>query len=437
MAILKNLTINDTGYLQIPSGTIAQRPASPSQGMIRYNTDFKENEYYNGTDWITGTSDNSIVTDGLVLWLDAALPSSYPGSGTTWTDLSGSGNHHTLTGSPTFSSGRFTLDGSTQGFTKASSMSGVTSTNTVVLFYSTLDSQELWVRGNQNNSVYLSASSGNSYYHAGVGSPTNSVDLKSATNPVTEGYRNGKFHMWEAKNVDFSSWTYYEWFLYPGGWQMAGTVGTIMIYNKNLTQEESRQNFIALRNRYDILQVENVPYESLTYTASGNLTLTGNGTDNVSIFKTSGSSAWDNQAYSATAFTAPCTIEFNKQAGTTDNGSSYAMIGWNEDPTTDASYTSLDYAAYPHRTDTYSVYHNASQVLFSGAWSTANKFYIVYGTDGFIRHYNGSTLLYSVNYGSGKTVYVDSSFYSVNSTFGGFSNLKVTKYAWNGTAYFY
>jgi hypothetical protein len=176
-------------------------------------------------------------------------------------------------------------------------------------------------------------------------------------------------------------------------------------------------------------------YETLTFTASGNLTVTGNGTNNVSIFKTSGSSSWDNHAYSNTGFTAPCTLEFNKQAGSTDNGVSYAMMGWNADPTTDASYLSLDYASYPYRTGVYEVYNNGSQVLASGTWSTANKFYIVYGTDGFIRHYNGSTLLYtSPSYGTG-TVYVDSSFYSVDATFGGFSNIRVAKFAWNGTSY--
>ena len=38
-----------------------------------------------------------IVTDGLVLCLDAADKNSYPGSGNTWTDLSGNGNNGTLT----------------------------------------------------------------------------------------------------------------------------------------------------------------------------------------------------------------------------------------------------------------------------------------------------------------------------------------------------
>jgi hypothetical protein len=45
-----------------------------------------------------------IVTNGLVLALDAADRNSYPGSGTTWRDLSGNNNNGTLTNGPTFSS---------------------------------------------------------------------------------------------------------------------------------------------------------------------------------------------------------------------------------------------------------------------------------------------------------------------------------------------
>jgi len=44
-----------------------------------------------------------IVTDGLVLALDAGNTKSYPGSGTTWTDLSGLGNTATMFGSVPFS----------------------------------------------------------------------------------------------------------------------------------------------------------------------------------------------------------------------------------------------------------------------------------------------------------------------------------------------
>ena len=46
-----------------------------------------------------------IITDGLVLYLDAANTRSYPGNGTVWSDLSRSGINGTLTNGPTFNSG--------------------------------------------------------------------------------------------------------------------------------------------------------------------------------------------------------------------------------------------------------------------------------------------------------------------------------------------
>jgi len=53
---------------------------------------------------MAGSTGPNIVEDGLVLALDAANKKSYPGSGTTWTDLVGS-NDSTLTNGPTFDSG--------------------------------------------------------------------------------------------------------------------------------------------------------------------------------------------------------------------------------------------------------------------------------------------------------------------------------------------
>jgi hypothetical protein len=46
----------------------------------------------------------NIVTDGLVLALDAANTKSYISGSTTWNDLSGNGNNGTLVNGPTFSS---------------------------------------------------------------------------------------------------------------------------------------------------------------------------------------------------------------------------------------------------------------------------------------------------------------------------------------------
>ena len=47
----------------------------------------------------------NIVTDGLVLYLDAANTKSYVSGSTTWNDLSRSGNNGTLVNGPTFNSG--------------------------------------------------------------------------------------------------------------------------------------------------------------------------------------------------------------------------------------------------------------------------------------------------------------------------------------------
>jgi hypothetical protein len=54
-----------------------------------------------------------IVTNGLVLNLDAGNPYSYysPTSGTTWTDVSGNGNNGTLVNGPVYSNGAITFDG--------------------------------------------------------------------------------------------------------------------------------------------------------------------------------------------------------------------------------------------------------------------------------------------------------------------------------------
>ena len=51
-----------------------------------------------------------IVTTGLVGYWDAGSSKSYPGSGTTWYDISGKGNHGTLINGPTYSEGAISFD---------------------------------------------------------------------------------------------------------------------------------------------------------------------------------------------------------------------------------------------------------------------------------------------------------------------------------------
>ena len=61
----------------------------------------------------------NIVKDGLVLYLDAGSPNSYPliNSSTTWKDISGNANNSSLVNTPTFSTtvgGAFTFNGTNQ-----------------------------------------------------------------------------------------------------------------------------------------------------------------------------------------------------------------------------------------------------------------------------------------------------------------------------------
>lgn len=46
-----DVLLSGTGVLDLPVGTTAQRPGSPTSGMIRFNTDLGQFEGYNGTTW--------------------------------------------------------------------------------------------------------------------------------------------------------------------------------------------------------------------------------------------------------------------------------------------------------------------------------------------------------------------------------------------------
>jgi hypothetical protein len=75
-----------------------------------------------------------VPTSGLQLLLD---DSSYPGTGTTWNDMSGNGKNATLVNSPTFVStdgGYFSLNGTNQYFTVPSGFADFTSGITVLAF---------------------------------------------------------------------------------------------------------------------------------------------------------------------------------------------------------------------------------------------------------------------------------------------------------------
>jgi alpha-tubulin suppressor-like RCC1 family protein len=117
-----------------------------------------------------------LVTDGLVLALDAGNTKSYPGSGTSWTDISGQGGSATLTNGPTFSSsnlGSIVFDGindyvaSVSNITLANAFSislWVKHTNSTPVQerYISLGSDRIVVQENENGDLNLYVTDGTS-----------------------------------------------------------------------------------------------------------------------------------------------------------------------------------------------------------------------------------------------------------------------------------
>lgn len=76
--------------------------------------DIKKINIQKTSNYFFSKPDVSIITDGLILYLDAGNILSYPGSGTTWTDLSGNGYIGTLNNNASYTAingGGITFDG--------------------------------------------------------------------------------------------------------------------------------------------------------------------------------------------------------------------------------------------------------------------------------------------------------------------------------------
>ena len=57
-------TFSSPNYFVPPSGSTAQRPSSPGEGMIRFNTDSGHLEYYTGTHWADVIVNNNELGGG-------------------------------------------------------------------------------------------------------------------------------------------------------------------------------------------------------------------------------------------------------------------------------------------------------------------------------------------------------------------------------------
>jgi hypothetical protein len=117
------------------------------------------------------------VTSGLVASFDAQNPSSYPGSGTTWNDLSGNGYNATLTGASksTANGGYMNFSGSSQYATLPTIPSSIQwNSGFTVSFYANFTSNNAWQRiidfgaGQATNNILVARSGTSNNLHAEV-----------------------------------------------------------------------------------------------------------------------------------------------------------------------------------------------------------------------------------------------------------------------------
>jgi hypothetical protein len=221
---------------------------------------------------------NKIVTDGLVLCLDAGDVKSYSGSGSTWTDRSGNSNNGSKVSAPVFSSdngGVFVFDGTNDGF----SFSSVPQVfNGSVTFEGWFYFEDSGVRdilfGSYNESgtkVNFERSSSNNlrlWWNNG----TNNIYSSNNTVPSDQWcyvtmIRNkeaGKFQFYVNGELDTEptvSSADIATVATPfrlgrdtrdGTTCLNGKIGNVKLYSKALTAEEIAQNFNATKDRFGL-----------------------------------------------------------------------------------------------------------------------------------------------------------------------------------------
>lgn len=235
----------------------------------------------------------SIVRDGLVLHLDAANVKSYPGSGNTWSDLSGNEKDGVLNNNPTYSSnnnGYFSFNGSTNYTALPTNFFSFPSLNTFTISVFFKSSQTtggpILVQQNTNNPssasayvpvIYLRSDGYIRYEPFWTGSGNNFILSSSSLNNdiwhnIVATYDSGTCNLYvdgifnsTLSGLSLSSFTTTYYYFISAGESLGGSNGrslgtnyfsgdiaNFVFYENALTEAEIKQNFEALRGRYGI-----------------------------------------------------------------------------------------------------------------------------------------------------------------------------------------
>ena len=231
-----------------------------------------------------------IVTDGLLLILDAGNTKSYSGSGSDWLDLSGNNFHMSLKNSPTFTNSGgikyFSLDGSNDHGICDGTVSGSTAAYVENLGLGGSQSRTVVCIANMKDNV--GSTSGGLFDLGDTGVAGRHFSLRR------NGYTSWRAQFWSTPDYDFNYngngiWTMYsqvygsdligktygnngtllgndassftlvtagerpfEMGRYNGSSYVGADIAYYLVYNKALTVPEIRQNYEALRGRFGL-----------------------------------------------------------------------------------------------------------------------------------------------------------------------------------------
>jgi hypothetical protein len=249
-------------------------------------------DYYSAVNWLQSTNKyfllnngyENIVTDGLVLNLDAGWWNSYPTTGTTWTDLSGNNLNGTLTNGPTFNSansGSIVFDGIDDYLTTTSFSLANTNNQISFDFWIKVTSplgnvQTIFADGSQNNTIgylffYYNTNGSITYQFARtttrsqvstvifssefINTWVNVVITTDYVSKEIKFYRNSTLLSTQTMvDAQFPSLNNVK---FIGSYSARsnygkGTLPSMRIYNRALSASEVLQNFNAQRSRFGL-----------------------------------------------------------------------------------------------------------------------------------------------------------------------------------------
>ena len=120
--------------------------------------------------WVNAGIDNSaIVSNGLLLNLDASNPGSYSGTGNNWYDLSGNNNHGTLMNSPTYdaASGSIVTNGTNQYIAIPEISTSITNITMQAWVYVNLNTTGTFMKNGSNGGGYSIGIGNNAFDQVG------------------------------------------------------------------------------------------------------------------------------------------------------------------------------------------------------------------------------------------------------------------------------